>query len=171
MGMALACVSTASLAAYSGNPTDGQINFKGSLVNSACGLAATSSPVEVDFAEIPTSALKNGARAGNIKKDIELQDCDLTVAQHATVTYTPNTENTSDSSLAAMLSGTAKGAGIGLTDNGNKDVVWGQASAPVNLNSGKSVIPFMAYVKADGSSAGVTPGDFNSQISFRIDYQ
>ncbi|PRD13697.1 fimbrial protein [Pantoea coffeiphila] len=171
MGIVLASVSTASIAAYTGTPTNGTIEFKGSLVNSACGLAANSSPVMVDFAEITTAALKNGARAGNEKKNIELQNCDITVAQHATVTYQPNTANPNDASLAAMLSGTAKGAGIGLTDNAGKDVVWGQASSPVNLTNGKSVIPFMAYVKADNSSSAVEPGDFTSQINFQIDYQ
>ncbi|WP_368902577.1 fimbrial protein, partial [Proteus mirabilis] len=61
--------------------TKGEIQLKGEIVNSACGLAASSSPVIVDFSEIPTSALANQQKAGNIKKDIELQDCDTTVAK------------------------------------------------------------------------------------------
>ncbi|TFT41326.1 type 1 fimbrial protein, partial [Proteus mirabilis] len=73
--------------------TKGEIQLKGEIVNSACGLAASSSPVIVDFSEIPTSALANQQKAGNIKKDIELQDCDTTVAKTATVSYTPSVVN------------------------------------------------------------------------------
>ncbi|PMC21662.1 fimbrial protein, partial [Klebsiella aerogenes] len=42
----------------------GKIHFTGSLVNSACGLAPESSPVQVNFGEIPTSQLKDNQRAG-----------------------------------------------------------------------------------------------------------
>ncbi|AWS50288.1 MULTISPECIES: fimbrial protein [Providencia] len=163
--------SFAAMAAYTGTPTNGTIEFSGELVNSACGLSEESSPVKVNFYQIPVSNLKNGERAGNIKKDIVLQGCDTTVAQTATVTYTPSTINPNDKTLAAFTSGTASGAGIGLRDNGNKDVVWGQASTAVNLTEGKTAIPFVAYLKSDNASNAVTPGSFDSTINFKIDYQ
>lgn len=98
--------------------TKGEIQLKGEIVNSACGLAASSSPVIVDFSEIPTSALANQQKAGNIKKDIELQDCDTTVAKTATVSYTPSVVNAVNKDLASFVSGNASGAGIGLMDAG-----------------------------------------------------
>ncbi len=61
-------------------------------MNSACGLSEESSPVKVNLYQIPVSNLKM-VSAGNIKKDIVLQGCDTTVAQTATVTYTPSTIN------------------------------------------------------------------------------
>lgn len=170
MALAAGTVSMASMAATV-TPTTGKIEFKGELVNSACGLAPNSSPVEVDFGQIPTSQLKDQQRAGSVQKNIELQDCDTTVAQHATVTYNPTTVDVSDATLAAFTSGSAKGAGIGLVDNGNQDVTWGQKSSPVNLTDGTNTIPFVAYLKADSASAAVTPGDFVSTINFQIDYQ
>lgn len=168
---ASAFASFAAMAAYTGTPTNGTIEISGELVNSACGLSEESSPVKVNFYQIPVSNLKNGERAGNVKKNIELQGCDTTVAQTATVTYTPSTVNPSDASLAAFTSGTASGAGIGLRDNGNKDVVWGQASTAVNLTNGKTIIPFVAYLKSDNPSNAVTPGSFDSTINFQVDYQ
>ncbi|MBP6123380.1 MULTISPECIES: fimbrial protein [Providencia] len=168
---ASAFASFAAMAAYTGTPTNGTIEISGELVNSACGLSEESSPVKVNFYQIPVSNLKNGERAGNVKKNIELQGCDTTVAQTATVTYTPSTVNPSDASLAAFTSGTASGAGIGLRDNGNKDVVWGQASTAVNLTNGKTTIPFVAYLKSDNPSNAVTPGSFDSTINFQVDYQ
>lgn len=150
--------------------SNGEIQFKGELVNSACGLAAASSPVLVDFGQITTSSLKNKQPNGNVQKNIELQHCDTTVAKTATITYTPNTVDVKDATLAAFTSGTASGAGIGLTSNGNQPVKWGEASAPVNLLDGTSNISFIAYVKANGDE-NVNPGTFQSSINFRIDYQ
>lgn len=175
VGLVLACTSATVFAAtepapYTGVPTTGEIQFKGELVNSACGLAASSSPVIVDFVQIPVSALKNGKKAGNVQKNIELQDCDISVAKTATITYMPNTQDVANPNLAAML-GTAKGAGIGLIDNAGQDVKWGEASAKVNLKNGKSVIPFTAFIQAETASSVVEPGEFTSQINFQIDYQ
>lgn len=158
---------------YKGTPTQGQILLTGELVNSACGLAPNSSPVQVEFGQITTASLKDNKRAGNVRKDIELQGCDTTVAKTATVTYTPNTVDPANAKLAAFTSGTASGAGVGLKDNGNKDVVWGTASAKVNLVNGVTKIPFVAFVQADSASASsvVVPGAFQSAINFQIDYQ
>lgn len=150
--------------------TVGEVQFKGELVNSACGLAASSSPLLVDFGQITTSSLKDKKHAGNVRKDIELQGCDTTVAKSVKVTYNPNTADTKDTTLAAFTSGTATGAGIGLTDSGNQPVKWGVASTSVNLVDGAVKIPFVAYVKANSDEA-VTPGTFQSSINFKIDYQ
>jgi len=163
--------SFSSFAAYDGTPTQGEIQLKGELVNSACGLSPNSSPVQVDFGQIPVSALANGQRAGNVQQNIELQDCDTTVAKTATVTYTPTSVNPNDSSLAAFTSGSADGAGIGLRDSANADVVWGKKMAQVNLVDGTNKIPFVAYLKADNASSTVTPGAFQSTINFQVDYQ
>ncbi|MTD28827.1 fimbrial protein [Erwinia sorbitola] len=151
------------------SPTNGEIQFKGELVNSACGLAPSSTPVMVDFGQITTSRLKNKQHVGNVQKNIELQHCDITVAKTATVTYTPNTVDAKDATLAAFTSGTASGAGIGLT-SANQPVIWGQASTPVSLTEGSSNISFVAYVKENGDTK-VNPGTFQSSINFRIDYQ
>ncbi|MTD28821.1 fimbrial protein [Erwinia sorbitola] len=151
-------------------PTNGEIQFKGELVNSACGLAANSSPVVIDFGQITTASLKDKKHVGNVQKKIELQHCDTTVAKTAKVTYTPNSTDLKDVTLASFTSGTATGAGIGLKSSSNQPVIWGEATSPVNLVDGTSNISFVAYVKANGDTA-ITPGTFQSNINFRIDYQ
>lgn len=171
--IAMAAAFTAALGSVSvfADTTTGQIEFQGELVNTACGLAPGSSPVSVDFGQIPVSALANGAHAGNVHQNIELQHCDTTVAQTAEVTYTPTSVNPTDASLAAFTSGTASGAGIGLRDSASQDVVWGTATTPVQLVDGANAIPFVAYVKAESTSATVTAGSFQSTVNFEIAYQ
>lgn len=151
-------------------PNNGKIEFTGSLVNSACGLAPESSPVKINFGEIPTNQLKNKQRAGSQHAQIVLQGCDATVAKSALVTYTPATEDVGNKDLAAIVSDTAKGAGIGLVDSGDKDVTWGEKTSPVKIIEGNTNIDFVAYLQADGSQE-VTPGAFQSTINFQIDYQ
>ena len=172
--VAMAVAFTAALGSMSvlaADTTNGKIEFQGELVNTACGLAANSSPVSVDFGQIPVSALASGARAGNVQKNIELQDCDTTVATSAVVSYTPTTTNPSDATLAAFTSGTASGAGIGLRDSASQDVTWGQGTSAVQLVNGTNTIPFVAYLKADNDENIVTAGSFQSTVNFQIDYQ
>lgn len=45
--LAAGMTSMTAFAAYTGSPTTGEIQFQGELVNSACGLAPSSSPVVV----------------------------------------------------------------------------------------------------------------------------
>ncbi|EPG8312666.1 TPA: fimbrial protein [Klebsiella aerogenes] len=163
--------ASSAFAAKNAEPTNGKIHFTGSLVNSACGLAPESSPVQVNFGEIPTSQLKDNQRAGVKHAKIVLQGCDTTVAKTATVTYTPATIDADNNALAAFTSGTAKGAGIGMVDSGNQDVEWGKAASQVNITDGETDIDFVAYLQANNASAAVTPGDFESTVNFQIDYQ
>lgn len=170
--VAMAVALTAALGSMSAlaDSTNGQIELSGELVNTACGLAPSSSPVTVDFGQVPVSLLNSGGQA-NETKNIELQYCDTTVATSATVTYTPTTTNPNDTTLAAFTSGTAGGAGIGLKDSASQTVDWGQPTTPVTLVDGANTIPFVAFLKAEDGVTSVTPGAFQSTINFKIDYQ
>ncbi|WP_436858126.1 fimbrial protein [Citrobacter tructae] len=171
--VAIAVAFTAALGSMSvlADTTNGQIEFQGELVNTACGLAPGSSPVTVDFGQVPVSALANGARAGNVHQNIELQHCDTTVATSAVVAYNPTSINPADATLAAFTSGTASGAGIGLRDSASQDVVWGQGTTAVQLVNGTNTIPFVAYLKADNAANTVMAGAFQSTVNFEITYQ
>jgi len=178
--VAMAVALTAALGSMSAlaavtDTTSGVIELQGELVNSACGLAPSSSPVSIDFKQVPVSLLQSGGQATE-SKNIELQYCDTTVAKSAVVSYTPTSVNPVDATLAAFTSGSASGAGIMLKDSASKAVTWGDATTPVALVNGKSIIPFVAILKAEAKSEGgaepvVTAGDFKSTINFTIAYQ
>lgn len=176
--VAMAVALTAVLGSMSAlaDSTHGQIELEGVLVNTACGLAPSSSPVTVDFGEVPVSLLVGGGQATETK-NIELQYCDTTIASSAIVTYTPTSVNPNDATLAAFTSGSASGAGISLKDSASQTVTWGAQTTPVTLVDGANTIPFVAVLKAEAQAAGVTtapvvtPGAFQSTINFTIDYQ
>ncbi|HDK9882259.1 TPA: type 1 fimbrial protein [Klebsiella pneumoniae] len=143
--VAMAVALTAALGSMSvlADSTTGKIELSGELVNTACGLAPSSSPVTVDFGQVPVSLLQGGGQAAETK-NIELQYCDTTVAGSAVVSYSPSTVNPNDSTLAAFTSGQATGAGIGLKDSASQTVVWGQPTTAVTLVDGANTIPFVA---------------------------
>lgn len=162
--------SVSVMAADDLGTTNGQIELQGSLVTTPCGLAPNSSPVRVDFGEIPLHQVTGTNRATETA-NIELQYCDPTIAATALVTYTPTSVDPNNAALAAFTSGTAKGAGIGLVDSGNQDVKWGEATTAVQLVEGTNKIPFVAFVQADSDTVAPTAGDFQSTINFSISYQ
>ena len=170
--VAMAVALTAALGSMSvlADSTHGQIELQGELVNTACGLAPSSSPVTVDFGQVPVSLLQNGGQATETK-NIELQYCDTTIAGSAIVSYTPTSVNPNDTSLAAFTSGSASGAGIGLKDSASQTVTWGAQTTPVTLVDGANTIPFVAFLKAESGTSTVTAGAFQSTINFTIDYQ
>ena len=175
--VAMAVALTAALGSMSAlaDTTTGTIELQGELVNTACGLAPSSSPVSVDFGQVPVSLLQSGGQATETK-NIELQYCDTTIAQTATVSYNPTSINPADNTLAAFTSGSASGAGIMLKDSASKAVVWNTDTTPVTLVNGNSIIPFVAILKAETQATGgaapvVTAGDFKSTINFTIAYQ
>lgn len=173
--VAMAIALTAALGSMSAlaDTTTGVIEIQGELVNTACGLAPSSSPVTVDFGQVPVSLLQGGGQATETK-NIELQYCDTTIAKTATVSYTPTSVNPNDASLAAFTSGSASGAGIALKDSASQDVTWGAQTTPVTLVDGNNIIPFVAVLKAEnatGSTTTVTAGAFQSTINFTIAYQ
>ncbi|HDX8602669.1 TPA: type 1 fimbrial protein [Klebsiella oxytoca] len=163
-----------SMSALAADTTNGVIELQGELVNTACGLAPSSSPVTVDFGQVPVSLLQGGGQATEAKS-IELQYCDTTIASSAIVSYTPTSVNPNDPTLAAFTSGTASGAGIGLKDSASQTVTWGAQTTPVTLVDGTNTIPFVAFLKAEAAASGstttVTAGAFQSTINFTIDYQ
>lgn len=146
--------------------TEGKIEVKGVLVNSACDLASTATPVQVDFGEIPVVKVNAGGEVGSVAKTIDLELCDTLVATTALVSYTP-AQVSSDPTLAAVT-GVATNVGVGLKDSEGNNVTWGAQTASVTLSDGNSQIPFTAYLKKIGTA---TAGDFTSTINFKIDYQ
>jgi len=170
--VAMAVALTAALGSMSAlaDTTNGQIELQGELVNTACGLAPSSSPVTVDFGQVPVSLLQGGGQATETK-NIELQYCDTTIASSAVVSYTPTSVNPNDPTLAAFTSGSASGAGIGLKDSASQTVTWGAQTTPVTLVDGTNTIPFVAFLKAESGTPTVTAGAFQSTINFTIEYQ
>lgn len=65
----------------------GQVNFKGTVIDAPCGIAPESADQTIDFSQISKAHLTNGGTSQHKNVDIKLVNCDL-AGQKKTVTIT-----------------------------------------------------------------------------------
>ena len=104
---------------------------------------------------------------------IKLENCDLTVDANdpsknnnkVSLTFTGSASE-ADSALLG-ITGTAKGAGIALTDGNGKNITLGTATDARLLQNGSNTLSFSAYLQGSGASgAQIVPGEFQSVADF-----
>lgn len=159
------------MAAGSANAADqghGTITFTGSIIDSPCSITAESVNQTVELGQISNSALNQGLTSAPKEFSIELEQCDASkLTSGASVAFTGATTGSNSEMLS--ITGTAKGAGIVITDrSGSPLKLDGTASATQEINDGSNKLTFAAYVQANGES--VTPGDFSSTADFTLSY-
>lgn len=55
----------------------GQVNFKGTVIDAPCGIAPESADQTIDFSQISKAHLTNGGTSQHKNVDIKLVNCDL----------------------------------------------------------------------------------------------
>ncbi|MDY0969675.1 fimbrial protein [Siccibacter turicensis] len=171
---ALAAAVSMTMVAGMANAADqghGKITFTGSIIDAPCSINPDSIDQTVEMGQISNVALKAGSNTGtSIPRnfEIKLENCDITTLKSVKTTFT-GAEGGTDGSLG--VTGTAKGASIILTNGDGKQIKIGEASAARNLQSGNNTLLFSAYLKGDGASATVIPGDFTAIADFTLAYQ
>jgi len=178
---ALALVMTSALvltsaAAFAATTTvnGGTVHFKGELVNAACAVDAGSVDQTVQLGQYRTAKL---AAAGDVSQNvgfnIQLNDCDTTVAKTAKVAFTgvaANAANPTVLSVASSAAGAATNVGIQILDS--KSVPLGldgaTFSTAMNLKDGVNILPFQARYYALGAT---TAGVANADATFAVQYE
>ncbi|AHG21160.1 type-1 fimbrial protein subunit A [Chania multitudinisentens RB-25] len=152
----------------------GSIHFRGEVVNAACAVDAGSIGQTVELGQVKTTTL---AVAGNTSSavgfNIQLNDCDTTVANEASVAFTgtavSSTYNTA-LALQGSAAGNASNVGVQILDRtGTALTVDGATfSATSTLNDGTVVVPFQArYIATGVATAGIA----NADATFQVQYQ
>lgn len=169
-----AAIATASiLSAASAMAADGQMNFTGEIIDSACIVVNTpSNPLDVGLGSVlKTSFTAAGDKSSATKFTLQLKDCPDTV-KTAQVKF-DGTSVTGDSTLLALTqeSGVATGVGIQLSDDANAVLPLYTASKAYTLQSGAGVTNNLDFLARYVSTvASVTAGPANSVASFTINY-
>ena len=85
---ALSLSSTAALAELPTTVNGGTVHFKGEVVNAACAVDAGSVDQTVQLGQVRTASLKQaGATSSAVGFNIQLNDCDTSVATKAAVAF------------------------------------------------------------------------------------
>lgn len=172
--VALASVMGLVLTAGAANAADqghGKVTFTGSIIDAPCSINPDSVDQTINLGQISNVALKANNNTGtSIPRnfEIKLENCDTATSGSVKTTFN-GAAGATDGSLG--ITGTAKGASIILTNGDGSQIKLGEASAARTLQNGNNTLLFSAYLKGDGASATVTPGDFTAVADFTLAYQ
>lgn len=153
-----------SFGANAANQGQGVINFKGSVIDAACGIAPESADQSIDFGQINKSHLNANGLSTPENFDIKLVNCEpnKTVKVLFSGTTLPGD---------AKALGTAGGTGTAIVLSGQDGalVSFGTESAPQSLKEGENILRYSSWVKA-ASNGSATEGEFTAVANFNMIY-
>ena len=167
-------LSSAATLADTTTVNGGTVHFKGEVVNAACAVDAGSVDQTVQLGQVRTASLaQEGATSSAVGFNIQLNDCDTTVADKAAIAFLGTAIDGNHPNVLALQSsaaGSATNVGVQILDRtGNALTLDGATfSAQTTLNNGTNTIPFQARYYAIGEA---TPGAANADATFKVQYQ
>ncbi|HGM7842841.1 TPA: type 1 fimbrial major subunit FimA [Serratia marcescens] len=170
-----ASLMTAGLAhAATTTVNGGTVHFKGEVVNAACAVDAGSVDQTVQLGQVKTATLSEAGKTSSaVGFNIQLNDCDTTVATKAAIAFSgvaANAENTNALALESSSAGGATNVGVQVLDSKGKALTFDGSdySAAITLSDGTNTLPFQARYIATGAA---TPGTANANANFKVQYQ
>lgn len=145
---------------------DGTVNFKGSVVDSACTVNVATQSQSVDFGAVGKSGFTGDKSVTATKKfPITLDSCAVTTYKKVTVRF----DGTQDGDNLKLTAGGATGLAVQLLNPDGTPLAMGTDSAVNDLSTGSNSINFGArYIQ---NAATVTTGAANAQAQFTLSYQ
>lgn len=152
------------------SPGWGRVNMQGSIIDTACAIAAGSREQTIDMDTVPVSDIIRDGQGMIRSFSVELIDCELSRPgpkisdlRHFQVTF----DGDADGGLF-NVSGEAKGVALEITDNrGNK------ATPGVPLPTGEILPGTMKLdytMKLVSNSQTLKSGGYTSAVRFKLDY-
>ncbi|HIE1062977.1 TPA: fimbrial protein [Serratia marcescens] len=152
----------------------GTVTFTGSIIDAPCSIAPESVDQTVNLGQVSNVALKDGGKSMPKNFQIKLENCEVISTapgknNGVSLTFT-GMENAGADGLG--ITGTAKGAGIAITDGSGDAIKLGQATKVQELQNGNNTLSFAAYLQGSkASGAVIVPGEFQSVADFTLAYQ
>lgn len=170
---ALSLTSTAALAATT-TVNGGTVHFKGEVVNAACAVDAGSMDQTVMLGQVRSAKLATtGDTSSAVGFNIQLNDCDTTVATKAAVAFSGTAIDNANPDVLALqgsAAGSATNVGVQILDKTGTPLKLDGTdfSNATVLNDGTNVIPFQARYFA---TAAATAGTANADATFKVQYE
>lgn len=153
----------------------GTVTFKGAIIDAPCSITPETVDQTVNLGQVSNVALKDGGHSTPKNFVIKLENCELTSTtpgKNNAVAITFTGASSVDDAKLLGITGTAKGAGIAITDGSGKLIELGTATSAQTLQNGNNTLNFSAYLQGSkASGAVITPGDFQSVADFTLAYQ
>ena len=148
----------------------GTITFTGSIIDSPCTLTADTQNQTIELGQVSNKALLNQGRSVPKAFKLELQQCDISTLKTVQVTFAGDQDSV-DPTLLGMT-GSARGAGIALTNGSGTLVKLGEATPSHALLEGNNTLSFSAYLQGTAAKdIAITPGVYSAVTNFLLTYQ
>jgi len=161
-----------SASAFAATNGEGQINFTGEIIDSACQVVnGLSDPLNVQLGKVSKTVFTGaGSTSTPTKFDIQLKDCPETVTT-AAINFggTPDANNSTTLALTADADA-ATGVAIQLLDSSEQPVSLYTPSREYPLNAGSTVNDLEFAARYIQTQAAVTAGPANSVSTFTVIY-
>ncbi|ECI2867443.1 fimbrial protein [Hafnia paralvei] len=177
--VALALASFASAGVMAADPvtydtTAGKVHFDGSIVNTPCTITTKNADLTVTLGQVQKSVFATkGDTSPDVGIDIALDNCDVTTAKTAEVTFSGSAAD--DGTVLAIDAGGASGVAIEFAENSGTAMKLGVASSAQNLVSGSggtiNTLHYKAHYKSIVDLASITTGKATATADFTISYQ
>ncbi|HIG9582953.1 TPA: fimbrial protein [Escherichia coli] len=153
-----------SFGANAANQGQGVVNFKGTVIDAACGIAPESADQSIDFGQISKSHLN--ADGISVKKNLDIKLVNCEPNKSVEVTFTGATIAGATTEL-----GTAGDTGTAVVISGQdgKLVEFGTKGAAQSLQEGDNTLRYSSWVKK-ATNGTVKEGDFTAVANFNLTY-
>lgn len=170
MASALA-MTLAAFGAQAANQGQGTVNFKGSVIDSPCGIAPESADQSIDFGQLSKAHLAADGVSASKALDIKLVNCVLQAAPAKNVVKVAFTGATNGSHLDELGTAGNTGTAIVVSEQGASTGMQFDGTAGAGVKFGPSqTLHYSTWVKkATGQT--VTEGDFSAVVNFNLTYE
>ncbi len=166
--LALAAVASFGISS-SAVAGEGIVNFKGTVVDAACGIDPDSVDQTIDFGQLSKAHLDTDGISMKKSVDIKLVNCVIDDTKNNAVSVTFNGAVV-DGDKKEL--GTAGGTGTAIVMTGKgEDVVFGTPTTAQAFKAGNNTLHFSAWVKKATGVANVTEGAFSAVANFTMAYE
>lgn len=152
------------------------LGYEGTLISLAC-MVDEDLPVEVNLGLIEEKRLYLHENSAAIPFSLTLRDCDPSLANSVNITLeaSPGSE-TSDGYLQLDRNSVAKGAVIGISDEGmaRERISIGSALPKYPVGTGTMRIPLSAYMHITPealSNKSIVPGPFTATLYYQVSFE
>lgn len=147
------------------------LSFDGTLVSEPCNLDPATSEITVDFGTVIDKELYKYARTAGKPFTINLTECDPSLANSVTMTFS----GTESSALPGFLAVTGTpGVTIGMESSTGTPVPFNKPSPASQIFAGNNSVTFNAFVQAEPDAISqhtIATGSFSSIATFEMAYQ
>ncbi|EOE6860113.1 fimbrial protein [Cronobacter dublinensis] len=167
-----ACVSSACCSTAFAAGGEGQVNFTGEILDSACEVVnTTTSPLQVTLGKISKSVFTAaGATSTPTMFKVQLKNCPETVTS-ASITFGGTPDSTNENILALKSeTGVATGVGIQILDSSAEPLNLLAPSGDYPLESGTVTNDLEFAARYISTSDTVTAGKANGVSTFTVVY-